>query len=234
MDLERRFSGGLSFLTALTIAKALDDSSGVFGDNDHGGAVSPDNSHNFSAEKALSDFHVGKRSVSSFVWELPFGRGRKLGTAWHGAVNQVLGGWQVNGVLTCQDGLPFAPQGPDRTNGAGGTRPDRVGNGNLPASQRSLTNWFDKTAFSVPNLYTFGNSGRNVLFEPGLVNLDFSVFKSFKLRERFELQYRAEFFNSTNTPYFELSNRRIDLPSGGVISIARAPRNVQMGLKLLF
>ena len=234
VQLERRFSAGLSFLTAFTVGKAIDDNSGAFNDNDSGGGARTEDNRNYRLDKALSDFHIGKRFVSSFVWELPFGKGQKFGSNLNPVLNQILGGWQMNGVLTIQDGNPFSPQGPDRTNGGGAERPDRIRDGNLPSDRRSTSNWFDKTAFVIQPLYTYGNSGRNVLFTPGLRDLDFSLFKNFRITERYAVQFRAETFNLTNTPYLGAPNRRVDLPSGGIISIARNPRNVQLGVKVIF
>jgi len=234
LQAERRLARGLSFLSALTISKAIDDNSGAFNDNEIGGGARTEDNRNYRLDKSLSDFHVGKRFVNSFVWELPFGRNKKFGADWSGVANTVLGGWQINGVLTLQDGNPFSATGADRTNGAGGNRPDRIGEGNLPKSQRTLENWFDKTAFRLPELYNFGTAGRNIVFGPGLVNLDFSTFKNTALTERINLQFRVEFFNLTNTPNFGLTNTRIDLAAGGVINVARAPRILQLGLKLIF
>jgi hypothetical protein len=135
MQVERRFARGLSFLSALTIGKAIDDNSGAFNDNEHGGGARTENDRNYRLDKSLSDYHVGKRWVSSFVWELPFGRGMRFGSNWNAVTNHILGGWQFSGVLSMQDGHPFSPQGADRTNGAGAARPDRMGNGNLPKSE---------------------------------------------------------------------------------------------------
>ena len=226
VEVERRFSSGLSFLSAVTLGKSIDD-----GDRNESSVQNP---RNYAAEKALSRFHIGKRWITSALWELPFGKKKKFGASWNGILDAVLGGWQTNAVFTAQDGPPFEPQAADTTNGAGGRRPDRIGNGNLPASQRTLDHWFDKSAFVLPKAYVYGNSGRNVLFGPGLVNLDFSLFKNFAATERFTVQFRAESFNFTNTPSFNVPNARIDLAAGGVITSAGAPRISQLGLKLLF
>jgi carboxypeptidase family protein len=234
LQVERRLHHGLSLLSAFTWGKAIDDSPGGLNDYDSAGPTSPDNMRNIAAEKGLSDFNVGRRWVTSFGWELPFGRGKHFGAGWKPVLNGALGGWQVNGILSFQDGLPMTLAGPDQTNGSGSSRPDRIGNGNLPASQRTLTHWYDTAAFKTPALYTFGNAGRNIIFQPGLRNFDFSVFKTVAFNDRFHLQYRAEGFDLTNTPFFGPPNRSFYLPSGGVISVAYTQRILQMGLKLLF
>jgi hypothetical protein len=234
-QVEKRFSHGISFLSSFTWSKSIDDSSGGLNDYDNGSSTTPQNIMNDRAEKALSDFDVGRRWVTSFEWELPLGRGKKFGAAWNPVLNTILGGWKMNAILSMQDGMPLSIFGPDETNGAcGPCRPNRIANGNIPAAQRSLKHWYDTAAFVTQPLYTFGNSGRNIIFGPGLVNLDFSVLKNFDINERFKLQYRAEAFDLTNTPYFGPPGSSYYLATGGVISVAYSERLMQMGLKLLF
>ena len=120
--------------------------------------------------------------------------------------------------------------------------PIRASVGNAPiASARgklsnpTISNWFDKTAFTLPANFTYGNSGADILREEKLKNLDFSIFKQFRVSERSQLQFRAEAFNLTNTPSFNAPGSNIDTASGGVVlSTASAPRNVQFALKFNF
>jgi hypothetical protein len=101
-----------------------------------------------------------------------------------------------------------------------------------------VNQWFDKTAFTTPALYSFGNAGRNVLIGPGASNLDLSLFKSFSLRflgEGRELQFRAETFNLLNHPQFMNPNTRVDIPQGGTITtLANDMREIQFALKVVF
>ncbi len=98
-----------------------------------------------------------------------------------------------------------------------------------------MDRWFDVDAFALPELFTFGNSGRNILTGPGFVNMDLGIYKNFYFGERAQLQFRTEFFNLTNTPHFGLPNRAIDLPQAGTITtLVAPPRQIQFGLKLLF
>lgn len=234
-QVEKRMSHGVSFLSAFTWGKAIDDAPGGLNDYDSGGSTQPDNFRNMRAEKALSDFDIGRRWVTSTSWELPFGHKQALGAHWNPAVNAFLGGWQVNGILSFQDGLPISIAGPNETNGSDCfCRPDRLGNGNLPTAKRTLSDWYDKTAFAAPALYTFGNAGRNIISTPGLRNMDFSILKNFQVGERFTFQYRAEAFDIMNTPFFGPPNKSYYLAAGGVISTAYTERILQMGLKLLF
>ena len=116
-------------------------------------------------------------------------------------------------------------------------RADRIGNGNLPASQRSPDNWFDANAFTLPADYTFGNSGRNVLDGPGSQVANVALRKVFRAEERYRVELRAEFFNAFNHPNFAQPDNFIDDGPGstGVITSLSTPmRQVQFGLKLAF
>jgi len=121
---------------------------------------------------------------------------------------QLLGGWQANGVLISQTGLPIYPIQPTEPIADGcprcNPRPDRLADGNLPSDQRSLQRWFDTSAFKVA-VGHYGTSGRNIITAPGLTNLDFSLFKNFYISESKRVQFRWESYNATNTPYFKLN-----------------------------
>lgn len=137
------------------------------------------------------------------VQELPFGRGKRWAT--QGPAAWIAGGWQINGTLTALSGSPFtvgsiatSVNAPGNTQTADQVRPDvkilgQVGRGN---------SYFDPNAFAPVTAVRFGNSGRNILRGPGLVNLDASLFRTFHFSERFGLQFRAEVFNVSNTPAF--------------------------------
>jgi hypothetical protein len=165
------------------------------------------------------------------VYKLPFLKGRT------GAIQQVLGGWQLTSILTVQSGFPFTPTiATDPANTGTSMRPNRVANGAL--SNPTINDWFDVSAFSVPALYTFGNSGLDILNGPGFKDWDFGLFKNFnlaKLREGASLQFRAEFFNFTNTPSFSAPDSGIqDTYAGRIFSTVSSPREVQFALKLSF
>ena len=179
--------------------------------------------------------------VTSYIYEVPIGKGRKYLGASNRIVDGILGGWQINGITTAQNGMPFTPTiSTDVINsGPGGAlRPDRLASGQL-ASGQTIRHWFDVSAFAVPGTlgtapYQFGNSGRNILRGPDLVDFDFSVFKTYSITERVKLAFRSEFFNIFNHPNFNLPNAAIDTPQAGIITGVRAPRQIQFGLKLTF
>ena len=189
---------------------------------------------NGGRERALSSFDIPHNVAISAGYELPFGRGRQLlGTA-NGAVDAVLGGWQVQGIYVWRSGRPFTPTiSSDRANtGVGSQRPNRIGSGELDAPTVEL--WFDKTAFVLPAQFTYGNSGGGILREDSYKTLDFSLFKQFRMGTR-RLQLRAEVFNLANTPSFNAPNTAIDTAAGGrVTSTASSPRQMQFALKYEF
>ena len=130
--------------------------------------------------------------------------------------------------------MPFTPTLNAATVNTGtGSRPDRIGDGRL--SDPTVDRWFDVTAFATPAQFTYGNSGRNILYGPGRVNCDFSLFKDFRITQGVRLQFRSECFNCLNTPQFDLPNAAIGAGNAGTItSIVGTPRQIQFGVKALF
>ncbi len=228
---ERRFATGLSFLLAYTYSHAIDLISGELTN-----AGSPMNVRNFRLDRGNADFDVRHRMVTSWTYELPFHGS--------GAVRQFVEGWQINGILSLFGGLPFSAGSATNTLNIGsGTRADRLRSGELPASQRTLQRWFDIDAFRAPGPQMFGNGGRNILRGPGTKQADMSIFKNFYFdRDRVRrLQFRAEFFNFTNTPQFNNPASSIGTAAAGTITSAgsavtlqRMPRQIQFALKLHF
>jgi hypothetical protein len=226
---EKRFSKGLTFRSAFTWAHTIDNNLEALNQVGNNGPVVPYN-HQLNRGNAASDV----RRIFGFSWtyELPVGKGRR----WMnhgGVVNAVLGGWQVAGILTLRSGIPFTVvDAGGLTNAGGADRPNRVGNGTLPDDQRNIDHWFDLNAFKVQPQYTYGNSGRNILFGPGLTNMDFLLGKSFPLGETKRLQFRLESFNLTNTPGFGQPALSINTTGAGTItSTSNDPRRIQFGLK---
>ena len=230
-QLERRFTGGLAILASYTYSHSIDDGPANNETND----PAPQDARNLRANRGTSSFDITHRFVSSYTWELPFGKGRRFlqGTTWASAL---AGGWQLAGITTLQGGLPFTPvlsYDPSNTGTTG--RPNRIADGSLSASQRSPNYWFDTTAFTAPANLTFANSGRNFLRGPGQVNFDLGVSRRFQITERFGLSFRGEAFNLFNTPQFGLPNATIGVANAGVIESVVAPeRQLQLALRLTF
>jgi len=221
---DRRFAGGFLLTTAYTYGKAIDLS------NDN---AAFSNQIDWQLNRGRADTDRTHTFVQSYVWELPFGtRGRWLRS---GMGRWLLGDWQLNGIFTAQTGDPLnvtfsattlnAPGNSNRANLSG--KPEiygRVGRGEP---------WLDVTKFSAPAPATFGSVGRNVLTGPGFVNLDFSVFRKFPVRERFIIELRMESFNFTNHPHFNNPNMVFGSAGFGEVTTAvQDQRQVQFGLKL--
>jgi len=232
VKVERRFSNGLSFLAAYSKSKLLDVGDnltqvrpgGVFG-------TFVQDWSNLAAERSKSLYDVPQRLVLTTLYELPF---FKMGNP---VSRAVLGGWQVNGIMTIQSGLPIPIYMPTNTFGA--DRPSVVPGVSDKATNQSISQWFNTAAFTAPAPFTYGNVGRTLpdVSGDGLFNLDFSLFKNFSVREKFRFQFRAEAFNLTNTPTFEVPNSTYGpLNFGQVTAMAffPKPRIIQFGLRMDF
>ena len=212
---ERR-SSDLAAVLVYTYSKSLDDKSAAAGIGATNGFAGHLDDHNPALDYARSDFDVGQRFVASFVYNLPFGTGKKvLGTANH-AVNALAGGWSVTGIGTFQNGFPFSVQGNDKYGLllAFNQRANLVGN---PTNgfTKSIDQWFNRGAFSQPLAGQFGTSGRNILREPGINNFDIGALKNISLFERLNLQLRLETFNTFNHTQYGVDPTSASAAAGG-------------------
>lgn len=248
--LERRFSNGFTLLASYTYGKAFTDSvdhlstSGAGNGVDVGEFKEPQDPKHRRLEYGPSEFDVTHRFVLSGVWRLPFGRGQSYGKNWSRGTDLFLGGWEFSPIFTAQTGLPLTINQSQTVNigGERRSRPNRIANGTLPDSQRTVDRWFDTNAFVAlaatpgPGFFPnqiFGNSGVGILRGPGLVNLDFNLAKDFAIRERLSAQFRAEFFNALNHSNFGVPGVTIGAGFGQIVSASDA-RIIQFALKLRF
>jgi hypothetical protein len=224
LRVEKRMSNGLSFLAGYTWSKAIDTSGGLV----------PQNSLNLSADRGLATFDMRHRFISSYTWELPFGKGQRFGKDLHPFLNVMAGGWQFSGIFVTNSGTALTPvvTGDISLTGGGADRPNILRNPNLdnPAPER----WFDTTAFAVATNGQFGNAGRGVIAGPGATNLDFSFQKYFSIREGHRLQFRAEMFNAFNHPNFLSPNLTANSPLFGRVTSAQPGRQMQLALRYSF
>ena len=245
--LEKRFSGGLTGLVSYTWGKALTGSpdhistSGGGAGFDTGTFREPQDGNNTAADRGLAEFDVKHRFVASYIWELPFGRGRHFGNDWNKAVDLVLGGWQVTGIHAAQTGLGLtATLGGSSVLNIGGerrARPNLIGNPELPDSQRTVARWFNIDAFQPafnPPQQAFGTAGVGIMRGPGYVNFDFTLAKNFNVSERRYFQFRTELFNAFNRANFGPPNIARDSGGFGQILSAANARIIQFGLKFYF
>jgi hypothetical protein len=225
LTLNKRFSQGLTLLTNYTWGKLIDDASE---DGD-----SPANPFNFRHERGPSDFDITHRFVSSFIYQLPgFANAA-------GPVRAVIGGWELNGIVTLASGrwINFTSGRDNSGSGVNADRADLVGDPFLDTSRpRSelISAYYNKDAFAANAPGTFGNVGRNFMRGPGEINLDVGVVKNIPLKEAWRLQFRGEFFNATNRVNLGNPNTNVTSPQAGIITSAGAPRVVQLALKMIF
>jgi hypothetical protein len=234
VSFRKRFSQAGSAVVAYTWSKLIADG----GDN----AWDSAGFRNFNCracERSISPYDYRHRLVTSYTYELPFGKGKQYGTQWNGFMNAVLGQWQVNGIATLSSGSPLQMLTTGNTSQSfgGGQRPDSTGK-DATLDNPTLDRWFDTTAFSLPAQFTFGNMGR---MHPSLRSdfvelLDLSVFKRFNIvGERVALELRGESFNALNHPVFGSPNTTVgNAQFGRVTGTANAPRQTQFALKLLW
>ncbi|MBI5281576.1 MAG: TonB-dependent receptor [Candidatus Solibacter usitatus] len=228
VSFSKRFSRGFQFEGSYTWAKAIQE------------ALSHADSYNMRASRSLADYDVAHRFVVSYIYELPFGKGRRFGADWKGLTNAVLGGWQFNGFTSVQTGTPLSISA---NNVAGLFNSRGLANNNGTSAKRTgdihdrLLKYFDTSVFSQPAAFTFGNTQPSSpdLRSPGVRNWDLSLFKDFRITEKLQLQFRTEAFNALNTVRFGSPNTSVTSNQFGQISTqANSPRQVQFGLKLLF
>lgn len=230
---ERRFSRGLSFLASYTRGKLIDEASSVFNASVQAGAIENSpvaDAFNRKLERDVSNGDIPNVFSASWTYEFPF-------AAAGAGIRRWLAGWQVSGIVSLQSGLPLTISQATNFNafaGFGAQRPNRLANPNLPAASRSLSRWFDTSAFQAAPQFTIGTSSRNPVRGPAHRNVDLALVKRFALAERLNLDFRAEVFNLANTPPLEAPNMVLGTPGFGAITSAGDPRVIQLALKLSF
>ncbi len=236
---EKRMSKGLSAIVAFTGGKLIDDTSSTV--TFIGAAGTKQDVYNRQAERAVSTQDISSRLVSGFVYDLPFGKGRRMAGNIPAALDYVIGGWQVNGILTLQTGNPIiVAQNNNSGVGSASQRPNSTGRtANIAhtSKDQEIAQWFDTTAFTVAPAFSFGNVGRTLpdVRNPGTRNADLSLFKNFNLHtDAVRAQFRAEAFNATNTSLFNGPATNLNNSNVGTINSTRSPRLVQLALKFLF
>jgi len=228
--LNRRFTNGLAITTSYTYGKGMSYQTG-----DDGGLWT------YYAQRrsyARTDFDRTQNFSQSYVYDLPFGVGKKMLN--HGVAARVLGGWQINGILSAVTGTPitFTANGgvlntPGTPQTADQVGPYRILGGiNVPSKGGSA--YFDQSAFTQPTGIRLGTSGRNSASGPGYFNLDGSIFKIIAINEKMKLEIRGEAFSVTNNPHFGNPNTNVSDANYGYITGASGARGLQLGAKLSF
>jgi hypothetical protein len=246
----RRFSHGISVIGSYTFSRSIDDTSGIRTQGFD--TLFPQNSDCIKCERGLSSFDVRHRMVTSVLYELPFGTGRRWNIA-NPVLNAVAGGWQSGGILTLQTGVPgtLSIGGVDNASTSDGGYDRPVATGTSPyLSGPTPSRWLNPAAFTEAAPGFFGDAGRNTIEGPGIANFDAEIHKQFRMpfNERHSLQVRFEAFNAINHPNLGMPN--LNILSGaafpgqpntsahqgfGVISgTSTGMRQVQLGMKYTF
>jgi len=230
---DRKFSGGLTATTAYTFGKGMG-----FQQGDDGGLTFYINQRR---NYARNDFDRTQTFVQSIVYDLPFGRGKRLVSSGVGAA--ILGGWRISSFMTIMSGLPlfFTDSGTSLQAPGNTQTPNLVAPVQILHGVGTKSPWFTTSSFAPPVGATFGNVGRNYLSGPGFFNLDAALSKSIRFTERYNLDLRLEAFGATNTPQFFFASNgggaaglTRNSSSFGQITSATGGRTLQLGAKFNF
>lgn len=235
---QQRTSHGLTLLFSYTYSKLMDDASSVFSST----VLSSPNSSSLVAadtyrpylERDASSGDMTNVTALSAVYSLPAGRGHSFASS--GIANALLGGWDVNGILSLQSGMPVTVTQATNNNSFAGfalQRPFVKGRTSLPSSERTTKEFFNTDAFSTAPQFALGNASRNPVRGPAYRSLDLAVVKHFSLAEKAQIEFRAELFDVTNTPGFSQPNGSFGSPSfGSITSTVTDPRVAQFALRI--
>lgn len=211
------------------------------------------NHHYRNIGRGLASFNIPHDLTLNYVYQLPFGPGKPWLSK--GLASRILGGWEVNGIVSLKDGQPFSITGGGTPsdlsvlnvtpvpNVVPGMKTQEItwGAPNVSQDPTGRQRYFNPEAFSLPGPRQIGNVGRNTMMAPGTADWDFGLSKNFQFTEQMRLQFRAEFFNLFNRPHFsfpsagifDANGRRV--PTAGIIPATTVPsREIQFGLKLVF
>jgi hypothetical protein len=229
LRVDKRMSHGLTLLASYTASKEIDDSAEHFS-----GRSSVANPYNLRQSRALADYDVPQRLVVSYIWQMPFGPGQAHFN--RGLLPALVGNWQVNGITSMQKGMPVNIAGPNTADLPGLTsQADRLRSGVLSSGQ-TPDHWFDTAAFVSAKAYSLGSDSRNEpdLRTPGTLNFDFSLMRNQKIRERTNIQFRAETFNIFNHAQLGEPDSTVTSPTFGRIRTGTGNRRMQLGLRISF
>ncbi len=236
-SLTKHLSRGLEFQMSYTYQKTMTNDTGYYGE---GGQASTSNYYwedlyNEAAEWGPSYFSDRNLLTFSYVYQLPFGTGKKFGSSWSGPTDKFLGNWQVSGIVTAHSGFPMDITATDASGtGSRGYRANCIGAMTYPGGVGPDTTWFGTSAFAQPSAGTFGTCANGTTIGPGLRDWDFGIEKQFPISESKRFEFRTEFINFTNSPIFNSPNTSVDSTQFGWVTSSQGQRNVQFALKFYF
>ena len=242
-----RMSDNITLLSSLTLSQTKDNGAGSL-ENPNGNFPAPQDFYNMDADFGVSAYHQPYNSTTSFIIDLPFGRGRKYLNNANAVTDALLGGWMLAGINTVSPGemvtLIYTPTAAQQVSGiqqdfrgANNYRPNVNGDPYVPEGERSVNNWLSRTTVTVPtdNSQPFGNAPRNSVRGPLLWTVDMVMSKRFNMPWRNgSFEFRGEFFNLLNRTNFRAPNGNRSAAAYGTITSTYDPRIIQFGFKASF
>lgn len=223
VEVSKRYSHGLAFQIQYAFNRSIDNAPIVGG---------PQDPYNNAADRGNSEGVQRHIFTLAGNYELPFGPGKRFVNG-GGLIGRVAGGWMISSITRLRTGSPFSVTFTSSRAGWASGRADRIGDGKVDNPSREQ--WFDANDFVTPSPFMYGNSGRNILFTPGRIDIDVALFKSLQITEKAALQLRGEAFNAPNHSNLAAPGANISVPTqvGRVLSVIGG-RQLQVGAKLLF
>ena len=240
--LQKEVSHGLQYQVSYTFSKCMSDNTGYYGawNNALSASAYWQNVYDQRSEWAPCYYDATHVLSSYAVYDLPFGRGKMLGSGVNGVVNQVIGGWAVSPIVSFRTGWPLPVYGANDNSGTNGRGARADCNGTPSITKTPIqgigVQWFTNSGqFTNPAVGTFGNCSPQLdgLRSPRYTDVDMSVHKDFPIRERFRLQFRTDFINAFNHVQYNAPNMSLGSTMGQITG-AQPPRNIQLALKLYY
>lgn len=242
VQVNRRFSGGLSFSANYVWSHFLDDQDSA-GWGSHGGTQTFQSSYNYHANYGNSNFDVRNAVKGSLVYQIPVGKGKRFLNS-NAFLDGIVGGWQTSATMFIHSGEPFTVvdsnnnSNADHSGSESQQYPDLVGNPHV--SHPTIQNWYNVAAFAQPAPSTFGDERRNQLVGPDLSEINLSLGKNFSIREGIGLQFRIDSYNIFNHPSFGVPNTGVAFANGAPTSASSittttiGPRQFQLDARISF
>ena len=223
----RNFSKGLLVKAAYTWSKAID-----YADDDGWQSMSYNYGPTFQRNRAAAGFDRTQNLEMSWVYELPMGKNKQFLST--GLVSKIVGGWQTAGIMACYTGTPLTVGANDNLNdgGSGLQTANQIAPLNFVGTVGSNGMWYNPASFASPTPGVFGNTGRNSIRGPGMWNTDINLNRTFAIRERLKLTFKAEAYNMPNTSHFNSPDVNVNDAAFMKITSSTGERNLRFNLHL--